>query len=235
MYTDPYTTDTGDRAAFAHSELKRGLLRGDFAFGMRLGEERLAAMLGVSRTPVREALARLHTEGLVRRHPEGGYCPVTPDLTTINELYETRFALELSALNRPRTTGVNHDPEAIATLQVQWEAIEGSDPDPNPDFVLLDEDFHMRLAAASGNVALTEMLGRVNERIRIVRMQDFLLPDRVALTAIQHLEVLDAVVRRDLDTARQQLMSHFAESQKVVEQRAAWAIARMLAVDPAAP
>ncbi len=233
MYTAPYTTDTGDRAGFAHGELKTRLLRGDFAFGMRLGEERLAAMLGVSRTPVREALARLHVEGLVRRHPEGGYCPVAPDLASITELYETRFALELSALNRPRITGINHDPDAITTLQAQWEAIEGCDPEPNPDFVLLDEDFHMRLAAASGNVALTEILGRVNERIRIVRMQDFLLPNRVTLTAIQHLEILNAIVRRDLDAAQRQLASHFAESQSVVEQRAASAIARMLTIDPA--
>jgi DNA-binding GntR family transcriptional regulator len=235
VYTDPYTADTGDRAGFAHSELKTRLLRGDFAFGMRLGEERLAAMMGVSRTPVREALARLHTEGLVRRHPEGGYCPVTPDLTTITELYETRFALELSALARPLTTGIDHDPAAIVALHDQWEAIRASDPDPDPDFVLLDEDFHIRLAQASGNMALTEMLGRVNERIRIVRMQDFLLPDRVSLTAIQHLGVLDAVARHDLDGARRQLVSHFAESQKVVEQRAASAIARMLVVDPAEP
>lgn len=237
MYTDSHTSssdhrDAGGRSEFALQALKTRLLRGDFAFGLRLGEERLASMLGVSRTPVREALARLHSEGIVQRHPEGGYCPVAPDLRTITELYEVRFALELQALDRPLRHGPAHHGDTIAALRSEWADIEASNPDPDPDFVLLDEDFHLRLAGASGNTALVGILSRVNERIRIVRMQDFLLPDRVSLTAIQHLQVLDAVAAGDLPSARQRLVSHFAESQHVVEQRAASALARMLSPDP---
>ena len=92
MYTAP---DTGSpRRELAYQSLKHRLLVGDFPPGRRLGEERLAAELGVSRTPVREALSRLHSEGLVERLSDGGYGPVLPDLHLIRELYEIRFVLE---------------------------------------------------------------------------------------------------------------------------------------------
>ena len=100
--TTLYTAETSapSRSEATHRLLKRRLLLGEFAFGHRLGEERLAAMLDVSRTPVREALARLHAEGLVQRHPEGGFEPAFPDMDRIAELYEVRKSLELTAVRR---------------------------------------------------------------------------------------------------------------------------------------
>jgi DNA-binding GntR family transcriptional regulator len=65
MYTDPYAGKPATRADQAYAELKRRLLVGDFALNVRLGEEKLAGLIGVSRTPVREALFRLHAEDLV--------------------------------------------------------------------------------------------------------------------------------------------------------------------------
>jgi DNA-binding GntR family transcriptional regulator len=94
--------------------------------------------------------------------------------------------------------------------------------------VLLDEDFHERLAASAGNRELAEHLHKVNERIRIVRMQDFLTAERVGLTIRQHTAILDAVLDGDLATAEERLVGHFDESLAVVEERAALAIARML-------
>ena len=60
------------RSEEAYRELKRRLLVGDFPLNVRLGEERLAVILGVSRTPIREAMLRLHGEGLVQRGADGG-------------------------------------------------------------------------------------------------------------------------------------------------------------------
>src|SRR4051812_4757508 len=97
-----YTADRSkaSRSEATHQALKRRLLIGEFPFGHRLGEERLASMLEVSRTPVREALARLHAEGHVQRHPEGGFEPAFPDMDRIAELYEVRKSLELTAVRR---------------------------------------------------------------------------------------------------------------------------------------
>ena len=233
MYTEPYPRIPEPRGDRAHAELKTLLLRGDFPFGVRMGEERLAGLLDVSRTPVREALARLHVEGLVERHPDGGYCPVLPDLDTMHGLYEVRFALELDALDRPHRRGITRDVAALVRLREDWlaagEGVGEEAFEPDPDFVLLDEDFHLRVAGASGNHALVDILGRVNERIRIVRMQDFLTEERVVCTVEEHLGVLDALLEGDDGDARARLIEHFESSLAVVGERASAALARMLA------
>ena len=89
----------------AYRVLKTKLLMGELSLNSRLGEEKLAGIVGVSRTPVREALKRLEVEGLVGPHPEGGYQPVVPDVTVMRHLYEVRAGLELQALQRPARIG----------------------------------------------------------------------------------------------------------------------------------
>ena len=224
-----YTSDCppGLRRERAYDELKRGLLMGDFPLHLRLGEEKLAALLGVSRTPVREALLRLHAEGLVGPHPEGGYRPIAPDVEEVHDLYEVRMALELQGLRRPGELGRTHDRDALGMLRDEWLVLADKQPDPDPGFVTLDEDFHVRLAAASGNPSLADLLRIVNERIRVVRMHDFLTAERVGTTIQQHLEILEAVLASDLPLALDRFGRHLGESMAVVEQRAAQALARM--------
>lgn len=220
-------TDTGlDRRQLAYESLKARLVQGGFAAGERLREERLANELGVSRTPVREALSRLVSDGLVTRTSDG-YVPVVPDLPTIRELYDVRFALERWAIRSPR-----HDLDAVGGLREEWVAL-GADPldgDAGTDgsFVLRDEDFHVRLAASGGNGALVDHLTGVNERIRVVRVHDFLTAERIRRTIEQYVRVLDAVLVGDDEAAEVRLVENFSESLAVVEERAALAIARMV-------
>ena len=228
MYTASDPTPT--RRELAYHLLRQRLLEGDFPPGSRLGEERLAAEIGVSRTPIREALSRLHSEGLVERLPDGGFGPTLINLHLILELYEIRFALERSALRRTVGSEPAHDEELVRALRADWADMDAptSDDEVDGDFVLLDEDFHDRLASAAGNRSLVVQLHKVNERIRIVRMQDFLTADRVELTIGQHLAVLDALLAGDPMLAEDRLIGHFDESLSVVEERAALVIARML-------
>ncbi len=228
MYTSPDPSIS--RRELAYHSLRQRLLNGDFAPGTRLGEERLAAELGVSRTPIREALSRLHSEGLVERLPDGGFGPTLINLHLIAELYEIRFALERFALRRTIGSGPAHDEALVRALHADWADMDApaGDDDVDGDFVLLDEDFHERLATAAGNQSLVDQLHKVNERIRIVRMQDFLTAERVELTIGQHLAVLDALLDEDIELAEERLIGHFAESLSVVEERAALVIARML-------
>jgi DNA-binding GntR family transcriptional regulator len=229
VYTGRYTDAHGARSEHAYVLLKRQLLSGDVALGERLAEASVAVALGVSRTPVREALARLHAEHLVDRHPHGGYRPAAPDLHGARELYEVRFALEFEALTRLFRPGTEPDLDALTALRTEWAALAPSPvrDEGDPAFVTLDEDFHVRLATAAGNRALVELLVRVNERIRPVRVHDFLTAERIRLTVEQHVGVLDAVLDGDADGARRRLGHHFEESYAVVEQRAAAALARM--------
>jgi len=230
VYTGPHTGEArvGSRGEQAYADLKNLLLRGDFPLNRRLGEERLASLLGVSRTPVREALARLDVEGLVERCPDGGYQPTIPDVAEIRHLYEVRILLELAALRRPGEQGTTHDQEALAELRRDWSALADDGPhDPDPEFVLLDESFHISLADAAGNPVLTDHLGQVNERIRVVRMLDFTIEGRIDRTVTEHLDLLDAVLAGHVVEAEHAYLAHLETSLAVVEERVAAAIARM--------
>jgi DNA-binding GntR family transcriptional regulator len=219
----------GLRSAQAYDALKTALLVGDYPLNRRLAEERLAADLGVSRTPVREALTRLHAEGLVERLPEGGWYPTAPDVPAVHDLYEVRLVLELQGLRRPAQPGRGgaHDPAVLEPLRDEWRALEAQAPAPDPGFVTLDEDFHVRLAASSGNPSLADLLRMVNERIRMVRMHDFLTAERVERTITQHLQIVEAILAGDLPLAVARFGVHLGESMAVVEDRATRALARM--------
>jgi DNA-binding GntR family transcriptional regulator len=224
VYTEPHTTARrGDRS---HAELKRRLLAGEFPLNVRLAEERLAALLGVSRTPVREALKRLHAEGLVRPGLDGGYEPTAPDVGVMRALYEVRAGLEIIGLRRPRTSGQLHDQPSLEALRASWVALL-DDVEADPSFVMLDESFHVELCRSAGNEELAGLLHQLNERIRVVRMQDFLTVERVQRTVVEHLGIVGAVLDGDLDLAEQRFIDHLDASVAVVEERVTRAVARM--------
>lgn len=216
------------RSERAYVDLKTRLLEGDFPLNVRLGEEKLAGLLGVSRTPVREALVRLHTEGIVARGLDGGFIPSVPDASGVRNLYEIRIGLELQGLRRPRQHGGHHDPVLLGSLRQEWltfadEEIQG----PDPGFVHLDEAFHVALCEAAGNPELAELLRQINDRIRVVRMQDFLTAERIVETIHEHLGILDAVLAGELVEAEARFSAHLERSLLVVEERVASVVARM--------
>lgn len=225
MYTELHTGDIPARSltSAVYDELKRRLLVGEFRLGRRLAEVSLAEQLGVSRTPVRESLARLHAEGFVVRLPEGGFSPAAPDLHSIGELYVVRRGLEITALH----VETGHDERLLQVLRDEWAAIEPGD-EADPEFVLQDEDFHIRLADAAGNRALVDMLTRVSERIRVVRIYDFLTADRILQTIEEHLSIVDALLAGERKVAERRLNRHLRISRNVVEQRSALALSRMV-------
>jgi DNA-binding GntR family transcriptional regulator len=188
----------------------------------------LAGSLGLSRTPIREALLRLHSEGLIDRHPEGGYRPRPPIVSGVRELYEVRRGLELLAIHRPITEGVPHDQAILEQIRDEWTTLAEDLPESDPGFVIADEAFHLGIAEAAGNEALVELLSHVNQRIRAVRMQDFLARPRMEATVRQHLAIVTALLAGDREAAAHALADHLGESMAVVETLANRALARML-------
>jgi DNA-binding GntR family transcriptional regulator len=231
---DDQTSPTGSGLTTAKSrredvyvQLKRMVLQGAFPTRVRLVEDRVAERLGVSRTPVREALVRLHADRLLRRYADGGYFVAEPDLVDLRDLYELRITLELRGITRGLEGHSRHDLGVLEPLRDRWRALSLDLPEPDAAFVEVDESFHVALSRSAGNSALTDMLETVNERIRPVRMHDFLTEDRIKLTVSQHLGIVEAVLAGGLDDALRKLHEHVGESMEVVERRAAHAITQM--------
>ena len=225
---DPAADPSGE---IVYRQLRDRLLAGSFPLSRRLAEEQLATLVGVPQTPVRHALIRLHGEGLISRHPDGGYRPTAPDPDDISDLHEARRILEIGALWRPAEAGVRHDRAAMERLHDDWEALRRDRPIADAGFVSLDEDFHVRLAESAGNGVLIDLLRSINARIRVVRIHDFRTGDRIQRTIAEHLRLLGAVMADDPERAELILRAHLAESRQVAEERAVRALARMAALD----
>ncbi len=216
----------------AYREIKSLILTGEVPLGVQLGERRIAERLSMSRTPVREALLRLYAERFLDRHPDGGYRVNHPTGRSTREFYELRKALELYSIRSTvERLAAGELPAAelkgLRELHAEWDVLKLDAPEVDPDFVLVDEDFHRRLAEATGNAELVDDLRRICERIRPVRTHDFVIEGRIQATIAQHLGVLDAVLVADPE-AEGLLGRHIAESQRLVEAAVGSALERML-------
>ncbi|MFE6308420.1 GntR family transcriptional regulator [Nocardiopsis sp. NPDC057823] len=223
----PAADPAGSRRDRVYALLREEVLSGRIAPHTRLGEVRLAERFGVSRTPVREALARLYSDGLVERR-ENGFHITVPDLAELRDLYELRVTLELRGIARAiEDPALRHDPAILRAQRARWEAIGADPPAPDASFVLLDEDFHTDLSRACGNRALTDSLVSVNRRIRRVRMYDFLTEDRIASTITEHLAIVGHLLDGEPDAAYRALHEHVGGSMEVVLERARRALTQM--------
>ncbi|TLG18172.1 GntR family transcriptional regulator [Nocardia cyriacigeorgica] len=215
-----------------YETLRAELMNGDIKFGERLTEPKVSARFGISRTPVREALTVLCSDGLLQRE-EYGFSPVRPSIPLVRDLYELRITLELGGLQRAmQNPDVVHDKTLLTAERKAWLDLQADPPEQEPGFVVRDEEFHVTLLTASGNAEMVRALRSVNSRIRHVRMYDFMVNNRIETTISEHLAILDAVLADDLSLAYRLLHTHIGESLDVVLDRVTRAIAAMsLATD----
>ena len=236
MDTDPSTTlytagPTGSapvsRGEQVHQRLRDDVLNGRITPRTRLAEEPLARQHGVSRTPVREALTRLQADGLIERR-DGAFFVVVPNRDELRDLYELRVTLELRGITRAiESSSVRHDKDVLTAELGRWYELRADPPTPDPNFVVLDERFHAELSRASGNPAITEALVAVNQRIRRVRMYDFLSEDRIEATIAEHIQIVERTLAGKLDEAYVALYEHIGASMDVVLERAERALTQM--------
>lgn len=198
----------------AYATLKAELHNFRWVPGDRLSESELGQRLGVSRTPVREALFRLRNEGLLGVESKAGWYVLPIDFVALDHLYDLRIVLELASIDR--LVARRDDPGGLDELKAVWlvpVAERLADPRAVGE---LDEAFHATLVAATGNTELARVHQEVTERIRIVRRLDFTRPDRIEATYAEHAKVLRAVIQRKAEAARLMLKGHIEQSKAEV-------------------
>ena len=121
-----------------------------------------------------------------------------------------------------------HNPDALRAIRNEWVGLGAEAAENDPEFVVLDEDFHAELTEASGNPELTEQVRSVNQRIRPARSHDFVTSGRIASTIEQHVAIVDALLAGQSEVAADRLDRHIRESQLVVEAASVRAMERML-------
>ena len=197
-----------------YGELRRMAMEFRFLPGERLNEAVLAKDLGVSRTPLREALNRLSSEGFLTFSANNGFFRKTIDVKEIFDLYEFRMYLEQAAVRLAVQRATDEQLE-----QLRQFSIASAKEDPTRtvnDLVSLDEQFHERLVVLSGNAQMSDALRNINARIQFVRWLD--MTERRPDTQHQHQLIIAAIKARDPDAAEQSIHDHIAHRQdQIVE------------------
>jgi len=208
--------------------LKERIISWQYPPEHRLTEEALCREFGVSRSPVREALRVLATNGFVRRMANRGYAVRQVNVRELEELYEVRLALELYAVETLALRGA--PTKELAALRETWRSVKMGPPRKGEELAELDTEFHERLAALVGNDTLMSQLKSINERLLVFRMIDFGKDNRVESTCRQHLKILERIGARDGDGARAAVRDNIEEGRAIVGGALKEALARAYAL-----
>lgn len=190
--------------------LKAAILKCELSLGEALSEEKIAAAMDVSRTPVREALTILQLQGLITILPRRGSFVFKPEKEDLQAIVEYRLRLELLAAE----LSLEHSPAALhKELAKTIETMEKArDHDDTLAYANADTRFHNAFFDHCGNHFFVEAYDIVAGRIAALRAH---MSAQLGLhrqrTLQEHLEMLGAVERRDLDALLRVLRIHIAE------------------------
>jgi len=204
------------RADEVYEQVKRDIADFRLVPGDRFTELELCTRLGVSRTPVRQALYRLQQDGLVEVLFRSGWRVLPFDFDRFDQLYDLRMVLETTAVQRLCQQDVARTSPLLEALKDRWLVPATERSSDTATVAAWDEAFHETLVRACGNAEMARVHHEVTERIRIIRRLDFLQQARIDATYDEHAKILRAVMARQADRASLLLRSHIESSQAEV-------------------
>jgi DNA-binding GntR family transcriptional regulator len=188
------------------AEIRSRITTGRLPLGARISDKKLAVELNVSRTPVREALVQLQSEGLVAMRPQSGTFVFDLTMAEVRDICAARAVLEAGAIRLAANAG-SADPIARLGLLVGRAAIALDDG----DLALCDEldcQFHEGIVAASANAYLIRAYSGISDRLRALRHRLPRERDRMARAITQHRHIIDLWAAGRLDQATAEIGSH---------------------------
>ncbi|MEI7759466.1 MAG: GntR family transcriptional regulator [Thermoleophilia bacterium] len=205
----PNATESTNRRSLtdrAYDHLREAILSGDLPVGTILAEAALADQLGISKTPVRQALQLLRTEGLLEIGPRRqlavrGFTP-----THRNEILKIREALEEIAVDTACQVISLEDIDLLRlTLLRQKRAADAHDEE---GFLILDEEFHVQIARGANLPIVARLLGQMRGFARLMRLSLAQPPEHLQDVVVEHTHIVDALEQRDSAAALLALRTH---------------------------
>jgi DNA-binding GntR family transcriptional regulator len=194
-------------AVVVADRMREAIIDGELALGEALSEDKLAVSLGVSRTPVREALTALQLQGLINILPQRGSYVFQPAEQDVAELCEFRAMIEIRALSLAHARDRNAALRGMQEAQSEMEASEKAEDTRRS--ARADAAFHEALFANCGNRFLLESYGLVSGRIGALR--SYLLSPHAGIrmgSIREHREIIEAFMASDLLRAEAVLATH---------------------------
>ncbi|MFT4011858.1 MAG: GntR family transcriptional regulator [Paracoccus sp. (in: a-proteobacteria)] len=196
----------------AYFQIIQMILSQDLPPGAALQEARLAEILDMSRTPVREAMKRIEAEGLARR--EGRLLRVRRlDRAEVDEIFSLRLSLEGFAARQAPAIA----PEMLARIRARVQTLIAEGPGGSEDERGVDDDFHGMIARAVENRVLARTIAEL--RLRTCMFDIRQVPDRFLLGCQEHLTILDALEARDGVQAERLMIAHLSHARDAIIRR----------------
>ncbi|MFJ9559862.1 GntR family transcriptional regulator [Streptomyces fuscichromogenes] len=206
----------GSMQATVIAEMRGRIIRGDVEPGTSLSEAALAEEFGVSRTPVREALKQLQTEGLVEIRPRVGTFVTIPSRREITELFEMKELLEGAAARLLAQRG--RVPEIDSMERNLREADAAVERDDRERYAALVQEFHDLLIAGSDNSKLQAHYRILMNQLAYSRLVNTSLsqPGRASQSDREHHLVLELILEKDGDSAERVMREHVRASRRAL-------------------
>jgi DNA-binding GntR family transcriptional regulator len=194
--------------------LKHSIVRGKISPGEWLVESHIAETLGISRTPVREAIHKLEREGLIERQPRGGFTVLGFERDDIEETFGIRSVLEGYAA---RLAAVKHDAQELEDLENKIEEFQNAlDRKKMNLLTKINTEFHDLLYSLSKSPKLINMINGLRDQIYLYR-QMILKERKFASTSNQdHKKMLKYIRKRDAEGAERIVREHILRGQEMV-------------------
>jgi DNA-binding GntR family transcriptional regulator len=193
------------RAELAYKRLRQSIRMGEFRPGQRLREAELATQLNVSRTPIREAIRRLASDGLIEVAPSGGVMIINLNKQQVRDLYALRETLEGAAA---RLAAQHASPAAIATMRELLDA--GKAAQEPRQLARLNQLFHREIQDAAHNRYLALALVQLSDSLALLPGTTYEVPGRSEAAYEEHMAILDAINSRELEKAEELARHHIA-------------------------
>lgn len=199
-------TKRASLAQHVYGLLRKEILTCTLAPGTEVSEAELAERFKLSKTPVREALATLRTDGLVRTYPRRGYQIVPVTFGDMNELFDLRTILEAGAAELASRRITDDEIDNLNRLaDVAYNRAE----EPSLErFIKANRDFHVAIARASGNERLYRVLVRQIDELERFFYLGARLRDVSTETQSDHHAIVETLRRRDAEAARAIMVRH---------------------------
>ena len=186
--------------------LRQAILKGELAPGERLMEIQLAERLGVSRTPIREAIRKLELEGLVLMIPRKGAEVAKISEKSLRDVLEVRRSLEELAIELACQRML---PDAVEELEQRQEEFKHAVLNGNPmEIAETDEAYHDVIYKGTCNDRLIQMINNLREQMYRYRLEYIQDEDKRQILLLEHDHILEAVRRRKVEEAKEAMREH---------------------------
>jgi len=197
-----------------YERLKQAIIQGDLGPGSRVVESRLAGVLGISRTPVREAIHKLEREGLLRQDANRGFFVEGLGRSDIEETFGIRSVLESYAA---RLAAVRHEEGELQPLEAKLKAYqEHLDEGDLGSLPQINTEFHDLLYGLSRSPRLIKMINDLRDHIYRYRVVILKVREMAELSHADHRHMLAAMKHRDADEVERLVKDHLLRGQEIV-------------------